>query len=176
MVVLLIKLAGAIIVIFSCGVCGFAIRYGYSKRIKLLENMNSCLCVIENEIRYMQNDIEKVILKTIPVSEDLNKHIFNVFLDKLKKSDGEQLSSIWADAVESIKNYSYYIRSDIVTLKKFGNILGCGDIDTQMNNISNFRLLITRQFEAATENYKRIGEHSGKIGVYAGVLVAIIFW
>lgn len=172
----MIKLSGAIMIILSCSICGYLIRFRYAKRLESLNNINSCLSVIENEIRYMQNDIEKAFLKTIHIANDLNNKIFTSFLEKLNSSNGGQLSGIWSDAVETVRINSYYIKPDIEKIKKFGNILGCGDIETQLNNITSFRQDLKAQIQSAEEKYRQTGGLVGKLGIYAGILITIIFW
>jgi len=138
--------------------------------------MKSCLQVIENEIRYSVSNLETAVGKAVPYSDDINKVLFEKFLDKLSNSDGQPLSQLWDETLRNINNSGVYEESDLAVFKNFGNVLGCGDIETQTKNIDLFNTQLTAQLESANENLKNKGHILGKLGIYAGLLTVIILW
>ena len=172
----MLKITGMLIVMFSSTLFGYVLKHNCHKRVKLLENMKSCLSIMENEIRYCQNDMEKTINKVLCFSEGSNSRMFRLFIDGIKTSDGESASEIWNKATEGIAGTSVYDADDIEVIKSFGNILGYGDIDTQLKNIDLFHIQIVSRLDVAKQKLKKHGELSGKLGIYIGILAVIIFW
>jgi len=169
-----IKIFGCILVLSSCTLLGYCIKLKMESRYNNLENILSCIQFFENEIRYNMNDIMSISEKIGNVATGVNLNLFNKLISNHKSNPGIPLSVIWSETVEEICGKSNYDKKDIDMISKFGNILGSGDVDTQLKNLDIFQKNITsRVAECEKRNNKDCKLYS-KAGIYIGTIIIIL--
>lgn len=171
----MLKIAGCILVFFSCFTIGMGFKKRKCQRIFELENLISCMNILENEMRYSMSDIEKSFVKMAETASIQNKNIFLSCCEILNHSNGTTLSSIWNEVLSKYKNNSCYTKEDINLILEFGNVLGAGDVETQLKNIEFFKINLSNNIETAKAKFQKNGDLSLKMGIYIGALIVIFF-
>lgn len=160
-------------IIFSCFMLGLRTKKCRFLRVDELENLFSCMTVLEKEISYSLCEIEPAMKKLIEYSIYTNKEIFTGVQKKLELSEGKPLSQIWRDVVNECRSSGCYLKEDIEVINQFGNVLGSGDVDTQIKNIDIFKTKLKEKIESAKQTAEKTGNLSFKIGLYAGIGLVI---
>jgi len=171
---ILCKLLGCIFIFLSCSLAGYTLKNKTMLHVTDLENMISCMNVLENEIRVSLNDIITASSKVLEISNNTNTFLFEKLIDSAKSSDGQPISELWKKAVLTISEQSFYSENDINILVRFGDVLGSGDAQTQIDNLRIFRTELSKALEDARKAATQKGALYGKIGVYIGVISVIL--
>lgn len=169
-----IKLLSYIVIIFSCSMIGFSAKFASLSRLKDLENMKSCIQIFENEIRYNISDIIEAAKKIFAVAKGVNIKIFDVLIENDKMKTGIPLSEAWERGVRTAICQSNYSKSDVDAIVKFGNVLGSGDVNTQLKNLEFFCDNIDRCIDECREKNKKNADLYSKVGIYAGIVIVIL--
>lgn len=168
------KLLGCTLVFLSCSLAGYAFKNKTLLRVGELENMMSCMKVLENEIRVSMSDITAASSKVLEVAQNSNVFLFENLISATEINDGQTLSELWKKSVLSIIGKSYYSESDIKLFMRFGDVLGSGDAQSQIDNLKIFRTDLSKELEDARGEVDQKGTLYGKIGVYIGVISVIL--
>lgn len=172
----MLKIIGVILVCTSCTAIGYIIKLKYKQRLKNLENFKNIIKIFENEIRCSSREICDAAKKASLTAQGTNDDIFTAFCNNLCNSNGSPLSEIWRKSVSDNSAESAYTKEDIEMLKSFGDVLGSGDVQTQLKNIENLFTSIEEKTINAGDNLKKNGSIVSKIGIYAGVLISVILF
>ena len=166
-------MAGGVIVVLSSYILGCSKSFEYKNRVEYLQSMYSCLFQLENEISYTQTPLASAFKKIADNAHVLIENILNYASVKFDNAEGELLSQIWKDAV---LEYTESISGDDLELfLSFGVFLGNSDAEGQLKNIAMFKEKIKHQSELAEEQYRINNKLFKSAGLYAGIIIAILF-
>ncbi len=165
---------GCILVFSACVLCGHTLKQKISMRINELENMISCISIVENETRVFMSDFITAATKTLKVAENSNLKLFNKIIENVQLNTGQPISEIWKQAVQSVFEGSCYTNDDINLFIQFGNVLGNGDSQSQIENLIFFKTELIKQLNETKEVDDKKGVLFEKIGVYTGVIAVVL--
>lgn len=169
---MILKTIGALLIMFSCSSVGFIEKYKHTFRIKELDNFIQCMDIFAVNICYSLEDIGSAISKVSAHATDLNREIFEKIAQEFSKSNGVPISEIWKNVLEKTNN-GVYKKDDIEILKRFGDLLGNGNIGVQEENIQSLKKNLTMSVESLKNNEAKMSALS-KIGIYAGIVIVVL--
>ena len=169
-----VKLFGSALVIISCMLFGISAKLRIKSRLENLRNLLSCIQIFENEIRYNISDIIHIIPKIKDVANSVNSKLFSGLIINDRRKSDIPLSKLWAQTVEESLKNSYYEKNDKEILVQFGNVLGCGDVDTQLKNLDFFRTNVSELITICEKKANKNGDLYSKVGMYVGAVIVIL--
>ena len=150
---LIYKIIGAVITVFAATFIGESKSREYKERVKYLENIQLCISLLENEIRYTQTPIGEAFEKIKHNAEGIIENILSYICAEIKKHADRPILQIWSDAVDN--NISGLNKNDIELIKSFGNHLGDSDVEGQIKNINVFNSKISYYLNAANNESEK---------------------
>lgn len=171
---LIYKIIGAIITVFAASFIGENKSREYKERVKYLENIQLCTSLLENEIRYTQTPIGEAIEKIKNNAQGVIENILSYVCTEIKKHTDRSIHKIWNEAVDI--NMSGVNKNDIELLKSFGNHLGESDVEGQIKNINVFNSRISYYLKVATDESEKNCKLYRSLGMYSGLLIAVLFF
>lgn len=171
---LIFKIIGTIITVLATSFIGENKSRGYRDRVKYLENMQLCASLLENEIKYTQTPIGEAFDKIKNNFEGVIKNILLYVCTEIKNQTDYPVYKIWNDAVDF--NANCLNKNDIDVLKSFGNHLGDSDVEGQIKNINVFNSRISYYLSIAISESEKGCKLYRNLGVYSGLLLAVLFF
>ena len=171
-----VKLIGMSTVMLSTILIGYCMNEKYKNHIIELKNLVLCMEAFENEIRYNSYDIITALKKIKNTATFHNAIVFDSFYRNAQNSDGEQLSVVWEKSLAEVSDKLCFDKDDILEICNFGKILGSGDSETQIKNIRNFINSLKDNIETAETKSAKNGNIFSKLGIYFGLLIAVLLF
>ncbi len=168
-----IKLLGCLLVVFAASALGFSKAAEFSARLNCLMDVQSALRRFEGEIAFTKTPILEVFTKLAKDSGGWVSKVFSDVVEQLKQCDGIPASEAWRTAVFRSKE-SMLKNEDIEIILDFGKCLGSTDVDGQLLNLSAVIAQLDRQMENARETRDKNQKLYRSLGVYAGILIAVL--
>ena len=164
----MLKLFGAVVIVFTFGLWGVSKSERLKKRRDSLNLTISSLNLLENEIDFSQKDIASALLSVgnmgnMPLFTEAakllkNSTVQNAFIDALKSSD------------------MCFSRSDRDIFQDFSQSLGSLGKEAQIKSILHAKELFCESYSYACEDYGKYGRLYRNMGFLLGILVAIILF
>ena len=171
---MILKIVGMFLITFSCGTYGYLIKYKHIVRVRGIENFLLCFDILSSEITINSNTICNSFIKVINYADEYNRTLFNKTLELYNDSDGDTISCIWETVInETFIRDKIYSSEDVDVLKKFGTLLGCGDINLQKDNIDNVKLLLNKHLTDAKLKNDKVN-NTAKLGLYIGIIISVV--
>ncbi len=161
-------------IFISCTLFGFVMKLKIESRLNNLKNIQLCTQIFESEIRYNMSDAIHIIQKASDVSNEANRKLFANILSDNHNNPNTPLSKIWVKVVNENYRDLEYTKKDREALAEFGNILGSGNVETQLKNIDVFRNKISDLIQESENKTLRDGSFYSKAGIYLGVIIVIL--
>lgn len=172
--VMMLKLAGAVLVIGSGSMIGYCKSREYRARIKDLEMLKTIICLMRGEMMYSMLPLKDICAKlgrktNPPYCQWMKK------LEKELECKGEKmLAEIWKKATEEKLNRLSLKKEEKEELMELGAQIGSVDLNTQEK--------ILQWYSLRLEEYRRKGEEEIKentricncLGVAAGIVITIL--
>ncbi len=170
---MIIKISGCILIFIACLLYGHSFKLYTKKRLASLENLLCCMQVLEREVRYSMSDIISSAQKMLKVAECDNALILGSFLKRASNSEGQALSDVWQENIESNSDVLCYEKTDLELLTRFGTVLGSADVQTQLKNIDVLCDGINESIDLTKSKTSRNDDVFAKLGIYVGALLVI---
>lgn len=171
---ILIKILGGVLIIFSTTLMGFYYGKKYSNRLNNLIYMEQCIKILETEIVYgavplpeaLTNVYNKGNKKVSFIFEDIKNHL----LDNKKGDVFNSFSYIVISAKERLN----FKDEDVEMLLSLGRVLGSSDREDQEKNF----ILILNQIDVL-EKEAKLGKNKNEkmfknLGILTGLTIVII--
>lgn len=169
---MIVKLLGALVIIFSCTGFGFSINAKNKLKINELKNMNDCLNIMEKEMCVSFKSLFDAIDVVICNSSKTNTNLFNKILNYRNNNENVSLSEKITDIL-SVNN-KLYDSKDIAVLKGLSSIVGCENREMLKKNFEKLKLDLDNRISQLNDNVKNkaIAE---KLSVYVGIIIVVFF-
>lgn len=169
----MLKLIGAVILIFSTSMVGINFSSRLSERVRVLNTIKLMLEEISIQIRFrgltvtelVQSLLRNQVLRECEFLSDVEKNLNAV----------KDFSKAWSISVDNW-NIRGLKESDREFLKGIGCFLGCSDIDGQLSSLelSKEKLLILQR--DSVEQCERKGRLYRSLGVLSGAFAAVMLF
>ena len=171
---MLLKIAGSIIVIFSCTFLGFILSADCRKRPQQLRELQSMLQMFENQISYLSDVITDAFERISKVGGSKTCIFFSSTVEKLRARNVKSASEAWEEAVrENIKKTSLNLEDEEVLIA-FGKLLGNTDLEGQIKNIRLTLSQLKLQEDKAEESRSKNENMYRSLGILGGIAVVIV--
>lgn len=148
---------------------GFLVSNRYKSRVYTLESIIDFITLLETRVEF------SVPITTI-ISEYISLHCDSlVFLQSVLREvdSGTDLHTAWKTALESEKaNFS---KSDYKHLRDFGVTLGTSSCAGQLELYHYYKEIFKQNLSLAKNEYSSKGKVFPKLGVFAGLFIAVVF-
>lgn len=143
------------------------------RRRRLLVEFQDLLLQISTEIGYFKEPLPKIFEK-LSGEEKECRLLLRCCLSMYNHSD-INLSQIWKNAIREIYANQPLIEEDIILMKKCGDFLGQSDLKGQQEHLQLIQRQLERQIKDAEKMISTKGQMYGKLGLSAGLVIAIMF-
>ena len=162
----LVKVMGGLLLVV-CGTLGGLYASGsFQNRVNLLEQYLKFLRQAKSMIGYTAADIREVL--SLPASLPLLRPVLEDCLHLLE--GGCELGAAWRGGVD----LHVQRQSDRELLYSFGDSFGTSDVSGELNKLSLHGELVEQQLSALREELKTKRRIYRIIGMFSGVLTAVI--
>lgn len=167
------KIIGTILIITGCAMSGHYFARKYLTRIYILEELEQAIRFMYGEIEYSADDISEVFGRLLLNSSYL-KGFWAVVRERLLARDGQDLSSIWKEAMESERVFSLLLDGDILLIGGLGKNIGSLDRQSQLGVLKLFERRLGSIIEEAKGEYRGQAKVCHVVGVTAGIFISIL--
>lgn len=167
-----IKWLGSILIIASCGFCGFSVAANYKREEYLLRQIIKSISYMRSELQFHLTALPDLCEQTGRIVDGTVGRIFNELSVELKTRVSPDVSSCMRSVVNADRCLPASTRNILCDM---GKCLGRFDLDGQINGLD----MVAKECEFALE---KLYNHQDErirgyrtIGFCAGVSLAILF-
>jgi stage III sporulation protein AB len=171
-----LKLAGAGLVILSCGFLGLGMAQAYFARPVELRTLNVGLKMLETEIVYTATPLPVALAR---IGERLGEPVailFRIAAKLLQEERGLPAAQAWEQGLEALGRKSALTPADLDVLRTLGQGLGASGREDQVKNLELARQHLSRQLIAAEEAANRQGKMWRTLGFLLGTALVLLMY
>lgn len=169
----MIKLLGAVLIVFTTTTFGFEIAKGYSNRTKNLRQFKFALQSLNAEIIYGHLPLSEVTKRIAKQIEDPLSKFFNEFSLRLQ-DESSSVSETWRECLDLIRYDASLKSTEYEVLVQFGETLGRHDIVSQQKHIILAMNHLDKEEVEAKESQQKNERMVRSLGFLSGVLIVLI--
>ncbi|MGI9951527.1 stage III sporulation protein SpoIIIAB [Moorellaceae bacterium AZ2] len=172
----MLKLAGAGLVILSCGFLGLGLSQAYFTRPRELRTLSAGLKMLETEIVFTATPLPLALARISERLEEPVALLFRVTARLLQEERGLPAAEAWEQGLEVLRERSSLTPADLDILRVLGQGLGASGREDQAKNLELARQHLHRQLAAAEEDANRQGKMWRTLGFLLGATVALLMY
>ena len=165
------KWVGAILIIASCGGCGFSIAAGKRREEKLHNQLLDVLQFMENELQYRLTALPELCRMAAAKTRGDLRHVFSNLYQELQSRKLPDAGSCMYAAIRQTGEIPPGIRRLLIQL---GNSLGQFDLPGQLTGIRSVRKRCLDSLENIRKNRDAQLRCYQTLGVCAGAALAVV--
>jgi len=172
-----IKFAGVVFIIAASCYVGYMQGKKQKEQIEIMESFKRCFMVIRDEINFAGTPLPVLFEKVGKMEYEVSHSFFWGMAEKMKDEnnvDDEMSDKLWMRVCEDTKLFEMMKQEDKRILKRAGNILGAGNINSQINTLNLHISNITARIEHLRGNIYEKVKLCHVLGVATGVFLAIL--
>ena len=170
----MLKMLGILCILTgSCGI-GFTMAAELDARIRELLQLQKLTIRLRNEIRYMHRTLPDAFAVLAGGSGTPFREFFGAVSARLRGGSGQTAEEIWKESMEKYLSVLHLAGQDLAELEKLGGMLGCLDVEMQLNALDYYldQLMQSEQrAEQAAEKQKRLYRY---LGILSGAVLTIL--
>lgn len=169
----MIKLLGAVLIIFSTTWVGWDLSKRLIARPKQIRDIRAALQILEAEIMYGHMPLREAVLKLAKqIPEPISKG-FELFAEYLNE-ENQTVTNAWRKSVEELRNWTELEDNEVEILIQFGETLGKHDRDTQQKQIQLTLKHLEREELIALDKQSKYDKMVKSLGFFSGLLITIL--
>lgn len=172
----MIKLIGALCVIFAGTMLGFYQSFQLSGRQRQIRQTVQALQRLETEILYGFTPLPEALMSVASSQTGPVSRIFRVASEYLAGGMNGTAQDCWRRAVEESWSHTAMKRNERETLLQLGTVLGISDRSDQAKHLRLAAGVLQSEEEAAVEDNRRYGTMWRSLGLLTGVLIVILMY
>ncbi len=173
---MIIKLIGGLFIVAASSCLGFQKALKYKNRVKELTDLQTAAAQLETEIRFTQAPLAQAFIAVSKTADGIISAIFEEAAKRLDIHTGDTAADAWQIAVENHRINLSMTKADLETVISFGTALGGSDVEGQLKHISAVREKLRVQLAEARESSQKNQKLFTSLGIYAGILIAILLF
>ena len=173
---MIFKLVGGGLIIAATGFIGFLKAQEYKDRVQQLTELQTAVAQLETEIRFTQTPLTQAFFMVSHSVSGKIAHLFYTAGTNLANQTGETAAQAWEQAVDKSAGALSLVKADLEILHAFGAALGASDIEGQQKHIAATQERLSVQLEEARLSCSKNQKLFQSLGVYAGILIAILLF
>ncbi|KUK12776.1 MAG: hypothetical protein XD51_0330 [Moorella sp. 60_41] len=170
------KLAGAGLVILSCGFLGIGLAQAYFERPRQLRTLSAALKMLETEIVFGATPLPLALARIGGRLEEPVALLFRVSARLLQEERGITAAEAWEGGLEVLRDKGSLTPGDLDILRILGQGLGVSGREDQAKNLELARQHLHRQQAAAEEDANRQGRMWRTLGFLLGAAVTLLMY
>ena len=172
----MLKLVGAVIIMFSATMVGFQAASMYSHRPKEIRRLIVALQLLESEIFYGSTTLAIALDHVAKRLEGEIGLIFHTAADYLTHYDGLSTADCWEMAIEKTWSKTAMKKQEREILVHLGKVLGRSDKEDQRNHIRLAIMNLQSEEVTARDDQQKYEKMYKSLGFLCGVLVVILMY
>lgn len=168
-----LKIVSSIVVLCGFSFLGFYYAYKPLYRKNDLCELKRGLLSLVSEIKFLSN-LNEAILN---IEKNLNnpiKTLFTNFRQNIQQKRGENLSTLWQDALNKSKNQTYFTKEDIENINVVGKIIGSLDKDFSIDALNIVIQYIDGTIKIIDKEKTKTFKMYQSLGVLSGLMIVIL--
>ncbi len=171
----MIKLLGAVLIIFSTTWIGWDLSKRLIARPKQIRDLRAALQILEAEIMYGHMPLREAVLRLAKqIPEPISKG-FRLFADYLNE-ENQTVTNAWRKSVEEMRTWTELEEKEAEILLQFGETLGKHDRDTQQKQIQLTLKHLEREELMALDKQSKYDKMVKSLGFFSGLLITILLF
>ncbi|OAT86541.1 stage III sporulation protein SpoIIIAB [Desulfotomaculum copahuensis] len=162
----MLKLLGAALVLFACGLAGFGVARGYSRRPLELRGLRAALQMLETEIIYTATPLAEAVERVAARAEPRIAPLFARSGEELRAMSGCSAREAWERGLAAFYPATALKPADLAILRQLGTSLGVSDRQDQSKHLH----LAMEQLGLEMNKAAREAERQVKLWNYLGFL------
>jgi stage III sporulation protein AB len=169
----MIKIIGAIFILFSTSWAGFEVSKYLTERPRQLRMLKVALQSLEAEITYSHTPLHEATRK---ISKQLQKPVSWFFENFSKKLTEQEISvkKAWEESLDEVWKLTAFRSGEYEILQQFGENLGKHDLITQQKHIHLALKHLEREETEAVERQRKYEKMTKSLGFLSGLLLIIL--
>ena len=173
---MIFKCIGGIMIIAASSFLGFCKAKEYKVRVQQLSALQTAIAQFETEIRFTQTPLAEAFFAVAAAADDGIGALFEAAGQTLALQTGQTAGTAWNTAVDSARSGLSLSKEDLEIIRSFGSALGASDTEGQMKHIAATQEKLAVQLEQARQACGKNQKLFQSLGVYAGILIAILLF
>ena len=170
--IIMLKVAGCLIIFFSCSILGFMKAFSYKERRTELEGIIEIMELLELEISYKKDSLSKTFKRVSLLKDCWFSNVISSCGDYLEAQNSLTVS--WENAVKDNINTLPLNKEDIMILNDIPIGLGRSDVKGQEKVFRPILIRLRQRCGEASEQEKKQGRMFKSLGISSGIVIAII--
>lgn len=164
-----------LILILTCSTSiGWILSKGFQDRLKELRYLDKIINIIQNKIKFTGKPL-KLIFEEVS-NLDKKSPMTNILKEISKNLTNMKIEESIDNAIKNNKNYLSLKTEDINLMKSLGTILGKTDINGQMSEINEFKILLKKHLEDAEFEKSKNSKMYKSLGTILGLVIVILLF
>ena len=167
-----IKLIGAVLVVASCGYCGFLVASNYRKQVTTLSQLVYLMDYMECELQYHYTPLPQLCRQTAAEGKGILRQIFHTLAICLEDQITPDVSICME---QTISHFAGCPSQTLEVLRLLGHSIGRFDMDGQLKALEYVRAECRKRLEKLTKNQDAKLRSYQTLGLCAGAALCILF-
>lgn len=166
------KLIGALLIISSCGCCGFLSAAYHASDIRMFENLIHALDFMVCELQYRATPLPQLCRQAGGQCSGKIGKVFIALSDELESQISPDVGICMSSVICRFEGFNRSLSSVLLEL---GNQLGCFDLPGQIRVLEHCRDQSAAKLKQLNENKESRLRSYRTLGLCAGAAIAILF-
>lgn len=172
----MIKLAGAVFILFATTAAGFLVAKRYADRPRHIRQLRAALSLLQTEITYGSRRLDRICAHIAQREAGTIGSLFRRAKEYMERLDGASTFVCWRRAVEETWPHTALKEAERQILIDFGKTLGISDREDQLQNLRRAQTALEQEEAQARDEQERYEKMYRSLGVLAGALIVILIY
>ena len=163
-----------LLIIIGSTSIGFLLAKRYNSRIQELKKFLNLINIFQNKMKFTHKPLKDIMEETAKISNE--DEISDIFLSASVKLKEKPLEMAWKESIDEKTFLLNWKKEDIDLIKSLSNLLGKTDIDGQMSEIEQFKILLNSNIKNAEEEKEKNAKMYKSLGTIIGLAIVIILY
>ena len=163
-----------LLIIIGSTSIGFLLAKRYNSRIQELKKFLNLINIFQNKMKFTHKPLKDIMEETAKISNE--DEISDIFLSASVKLKEKPLEMAWKESIDEKTFLLNLKKEDIDLIKSLSNLLGKTDIDGQMSEIEQFKILLNSNIKNAEEEKEKNAKMYKSLGTIIGLAIVIILY
>lgn len=168
---MIIRIAGAILILFGCGYVGYSLSSNHKKTTKAMQDLITALEYMECELQYRQLPLQDVFRRAV-TDDGVIKKFFEYFSEELEGQIAPNVEFCMVAALEKVRDIPDLAK---VAISKLSHCLGRFDLEGQITGLRSVREECTIMLSNHVSNQETRVRNYHTLALCAGAALVIIF-
>lgn len=170
----MIKLIGAVLILFAGTMIGFQQASRLVERPRQLRQLAHALQRLETEISYGQTPLPEALVRTADAAPEPLSTLFRKAANGIWETEGLSFRESWEQAVKSHWGATSMRSNEQSVLIRLGSTLGISDKEDQIKHLRLALIQLKTEEDAARDDQGRYEKMWKSLGILIAVLIVIL--